>query len=262
MAAADTPAAELLGEAPDLGEDVPGGGAGRVHALRLGGAGGERGRVLGGARELHADGVVGELANDAGAGEDPGERACELLGGAGGHERGALVDHLLRVRGAADARDALGAEARGQDARRRQAGRGHEALGDRHDRGAPADARRPQPVDHLRQAARGHSQEHVVGAREHGRRGLDAQARGQLDAGKVPAVLAVALDRRGLLRGVGLQRRSQPSAGQQHGQRGAERAGSDDGRAPGARHRPRARPRGASWRTRTGLGLVHARARA
>ena len=54
-----------LGEAPDLGEDVPGGGAGGVQALRLGRARRERGGVLRGARELDAERVVRLLADDA-----------------------------------------------------------------------------------------------------------------------------------------------------------------------------------------------------
>ena len=93
----------LLGVAPDLEEDVPGRSAGGVEALGLGRAGGQRGGVLGRARELHADRVAGALADDARAGEDVGDRPGEPLVGGRGDERGALRDHLARVRGPADA---------------------------------------------------------------------------------------------------------------------------------------------------------------
>ena len=59
------PCALRLGEAPDLGEDVPGRGAGGVEALALGRAGGQRRGVLRRAGQLDADRVVGQLADDA-----------------------------------------------------------------------------------------------------------------------------------------------------------------------------------------------------
>src|SRR4051812_2871737 len=61
------PRALHLRVAPHLEEDVPGGGAGGVEALRLGGGGGERGGVLRRAGQLDADRVVRALADDAGA---------------------------------------------------------------------------------------------------------------------------------------------------------------------------------------------------
>ena len=186
------PRAQPLGIAPDLGEDVPGGRAGGVQPLRLGGARGERRGVLGRARELDADGVVGLLAHDAGAGEHLGERARELLIARGGHQRGAGVHHLLRVRRATEAGDPLGAEARAQHRRRRQSLGGTRPLAT-----DTTAARLPRPAgaergDHLAQAARGHRQEHVVGARHAGGGRLDAQLRGQLDPRQVDAVLALA----------------------------------------------------------------------
>ena len=71
--------AEAVGVAPDLGEDVAGGGAGGVQALPLGRAGRERGGVLRGARELDADRVVRLLADDSGAVERQRDRVGELL---------------------------------------------------------------------------------------------------------------------------------------------------------------------------------------
>ena len=59
-----------LGVPPDLGEDVPGGRTRGVQSLRLGCPRGEGRGVLGGARELDPEGVVGLLADDARAGED------------------------------------------------------------------------------------------------------------------------------------------------------------------------------------------------
>ena len=150
---------------------MPGGGAGRVQPLRLGGAGRERGGVLGGARELDAERVVGLLADDARAREHLRERARELLVAGGGDEPGAR-------------RAPSPARARGRRGRRRAAapkrapstivggspvGR-HEPLGDRDDGGAPCQARPLERRDHLAQPARGHREEHVVGARDSGRR--------------------------------------------------------------------------------------------
>ena len=77
----------------------------------------------------------------------------ELLVSACRDERGAGVHHLLRVRGAAEAGDALGAEPRAEHARRRQAVRRDEPLGDRHHRRAPVQAGGDEPVDHLAQPA-------------------------------------------------------------------------------------------------------------
>ncbi len=81
-----------LGEAPDLGEDVAGRGTRRVEALRLGRADRERGGVLGDAGELDTDRIVGQLADDAGAREDRGERLARARSSkARGDEPGAVV---------------------------------------------------------------------------------------------------------------------------------------------------------------------------
>ncbi len=84
-------------------------------------------------------------------------------------------------------------------------------------------------------SARGHRQEHVVGTGDARGRGVDAQLRGQLDTREVHAVLALLGQLGGLLLGARLKRRAQPAAGQQHRQRGAERARPDHRRAPGPR---------------------------
>ena len=97
--------------------------------------------------------------------------------------------------------------------------------------------------DHLAQPARGHGQEHVVGARHPGGGRLDPQLRRQLDAGQVHAVLALRLQPRRLLGGARLQRRAQPAPRQQHGQRRPERPRPDHRRALGSRRRQRARAR-------------------
>ena len=165
----------LLGVAPDLEEDVPGGGAGGVEALGLRRARGQRGGVLGRARELDADRVARALADDAGAGEDVGDRPGEPLVGGRGDERGALGDHLTRVRGPADARDARGAEARGQQHRRGDPVRRHEALGERDHRRAAVEPALGEVGDDLAEPARGDAEEDEVGAAEPGARRLDAQ---------------------------------------------------------------------------------------
>ena len=86
----------------------------RVQALGLGRARGQRGGVLGGARELDADRVVGLLAHQASADEQLGQRRGEALVGRGGDQPGALADHLVRVGGAADDGDARCPEQRAQ----------------------------------------------------------------------------------------------------------------------------------------------------
>ena len=83
---------------------------GGVQPLRLGGARGQRRGVLGGARQLDPERVVGLLADDAGAREHLGQRLRELLLARGRHERGARAHHLPRVRRSTQAGDALGAE--------------------------------------------------------------------------------------------------------------------------------------------------------
>ena len=235
-----------LGEAPDLGEDVAGGGARGVEALALGRAGGQRGRVLGGARELDADRVVGGLADDAGLLEERGERQRERLVGGGRDEAGALVDHLARVRRArrrsatrwapkSAVSSTVGGVPRGR----------HEALGQRDDRGARGQARGGQSGDDGVQPARGNGEQDVVRTRQPRADGLDLQRRRQLDARQVDLVLAVGVEALGLDRGARLQRRPHAAAGQQDRDRRAERARADDDGAPSAgrgqrERRPRA----------------------
>ena len=104
------------------------------------------------------------------------ERGEPLVGGRG-DERGALGDHLARVRGPADARGARGAEARGE-----QHGRGdpvgrHEALGERDHGRAAVEPARGEVGDDLAEPARGDAEEDVVGAAEPRRRPTRCAAR-------------------------------------------------------------------------------------
>ena len=207
---------------------------------RLGRARGQRGGVLGHARELDADRVAGLLAHHARAHEDVGDRAREALVERGGDQPGALRDHLARVRGPAHARDPPVAE-RGREHHRRRrsrrAGRGPwpaRSTGVR--RPSPAASR---PCDDLLQPARGHAEEHVVRAREALGGGLDPQVARQLDARQVGLVLAVGLEPPALLARARLQRRAEAAARQQDRDGGPERARADhDGApAPGGRER-------------------------
>ena len=104
------------------------------------------------------------LADDARADEDLGQRAGELLAPRRRDEPRALADHLARVRGAADARHAVGAERVAQQRRvgARAVGR-DEALGQRDDRRAAPEAARGQRRDHLVEAARRDAEEDEVG---------------------------------------------------------------------------------------------------
>ena len=136
---------------------------------------GQRGGVLGHAAELDADGIVGLLADHAGAHEDVGDRARELDVGGGGDEPGALGDHLARVRRPAEAGDAVDAEGLVEQRRGRQPVGRDEALGHRDHRRARRQPGGLEVADHLREPARGDAEEDVVGAREPGRHRLHAQ---------------------------------------------------------------------------------------
>ncbi len=149
----------------------------------------------------------------------------------GRDERGARVDHLLRVRGTADARHAL-ARRSARSARASAAGRAAARAPWRPRRRRCACRDPPAPSSSITSAsaARGHRQEDVVRARDARRGRLDAQRARQLDAGQVALVLALLLDHLRLLVGARLQRRAQAAAREQHRQRGAEGARADDGR--------------------------------
>ena len=108
---------------------------------------------------------------------------------------------------------------------------GDQALGQRDHRRAGGQAGRVEVADHLGEAARGHAEEDVVRAGQAGGHRLDAQLARELDLGQVGLVLAVGLEAGGLLGRAGLQRRAEAAAGEQDGDRGAEGARADDGRA-------------------------------
>src|SRR4051794_12767300 len=128
------PPAERLGQPPHLAEDVARRGAGRVQALRLGGAPRQGGRVLRRARQLDAHRAGGLLAGHAGGDEEGGGRLGQRLVGRGGDEGRAFGDHLPRVGGTADDRDPVAGVMRSEERRGRCAVGRHEALGERHDR--------------------------------------------------------------------------------------------------------------------------------
>ena len=90
-----------------------------------------------------------------------------------------------------------------------------------------------QAADRGAEAVGRHAEEDVVRAPEPGVDALHAQLARELDARQVDEVLAILLQPPGLLAGARLQRRAQPAARQQHGDRGPERARADDDRAPG-----------------------------
>ena len=173
--------------------------------------GGERGGVLGGAGQLDAERVVGQLADDAGAREDLCERARELLLAHAATSPAPACTISWAWAGPPMQATRSGAEARaaGRSSAVRPVRR-HEALGDGHDRRAPAEAGRGEPLDHLAEAVRGHRQEHVVGARDAARRparcaGPTAAARPG-GSGSFSRCCSISV---GLLVGAGLQRRAQ-----------------------------------------------------
>ena len=164
------PRALALGVAPDLGEDVPGGGARGVQALRLGRARGQRGGVLGRARELDADRVVGLLAHDAGAHEDAGELAARARSSVDAATSPAPSVTISRACAGPPMQATRSApkRARSSTVGAMPSG-GTRPLASETTGGA---ARRPaaEARDHLVEPARGHAEEHVVRAREARRR--------------------------------------------------------------------------------------------
>ena len=168
--------AQALRVAPDLREDVSGGRPGGVQPLGLGGARGERGSVLGRARELHADRVVGLLAHDAGADEQLRERARELL--VARRPRRAprpRAPSPARAPGPPRQATRCGAEALRSGRRRRRAlGRDEPLATDT--TAVRRQARSRRAPRSPRPAPRGHGEEHVVRARDTRRGGLDRAA--------------------------------------------------------------------------------------
>ena len=86
--------------------------------------------------QLDADRIVGHLAHHAGALEHLGHPVGERLRVRGADQPRPGLDHLARVRGAADARDPLGTEGALERHRGRRAVRRHEPLGQRDHAGA------------------------------------------------------------------------------------------------------------------------------
>ena len=221
--------AARLGVAPDLGEDVPGRGARRVQALRLGRARRQRGRVLRRARQLDADRVVGLLAHDARAHEHLRDRARRAA-------RSSTPRRAPRPRAPSPAR----ARARRSPRRgpRRAARAAARSAPGRPAARGPWPATRPPPAPGSpasRSPAITSSRPRDGTPRntnsaplEPGADVLDAQLARQLDAGQVVVVLAVLAQLARLLGRARLQRRPQPAAREQHRDRGAERAGADD----------------------------------
>ena len=156
------------------------------------------------------------------------QRFRQPLVGRGGHEPRSLGHHLVCVRGAADAGDALGAELLAQqDGGRGAVGR-HETLGQRHHRRARAETRLGQPGDDLVEPARGDAEEHIVGAGQPRGDRLDPQLSRKRDLGQVLGVRSLLGHPFGLLGRAGLERRAHPPSRQQHRHRRPERPGADD----------------------------------
>ena len=255
------PRAQALGVAPDLGEDVSRRRSGGIQPLRLGRPGRERRGVLGGARQLDADRVVGLLADDSRAREHLRQRSRQLLlrrRPPPGRRRRAPSPARGRAR--RDRRRARPRTARSapSSAAARPAGRGPWRPTRR-----PCAARaRPRPAcrSPRRGRARARPGTRSPPAPPRPRPARCAAAPGSSHAGQVGAVLALAPRSRSLLGRARLQRRAQPAARQQHGQRGPERARPDHGRAPDPRCRARAcadRPARPNGRARSRLGLGH-----
>ena len=181
-------AAAHLGVVEALAPDLGGGDSGRVHAVRLGGGGGDGGGVLGDPRHLDAGDVVGAHAEQARLVEDLAELAAQVGVGAAQDEGRGPGDGLLRVRGAAEAGHRARPDPLAQVLGWEGAHRRHQALAQHQHRRALAHPRSDR-AHRGRQAARGDAEADQVLARELDlRRLLDAEAIGQLDAGQVALV--------------------------------------------------------------------------
>ena len=127
---------------------------------------------------------------EAGGGQRVGELAREALVERGEHDRGAVLEHLGGVGGAAEHGDRAGRGALGGERRRQRAERRHQALGDDQHAGA---ARDPLAVrgEHRGQRLGGDGQHDEIVALEVELGGAqDADRLRQLDAGQVAGVLA------------------------------------------------------------------------
>ena len=210
--------------------DAGGRDAGGVQAVRLGGGGGERGGVLGHAGHLDADDVVGPLADEAGAIEDLAELHAQVGVGRAEDERRHAGRRLARVRRAAEAGDRAGAHPLGDVVGRQQAHRLDQALREEQHRGARADLV-GVGADRLRDRLRRHGEADQVAAGQLDVGGLlDLDALGDLHAGQVLLVLALALGDLGRLGVVaGAELDLEAAAGHQRGDGGAPAAGADHG---------------------------------
>ena len=223
-----------------LREDPSRGRAGEVGALHGGRGGGERRGVLGAGGQLGAGHVVGRLDRQAAGVEHLAELAAQVAVARGDDHRGADLDRLARVHGAAQAGDRARAHALGHVGARRGAERRHEALGgDQH--GAAVAHARADLADRGGQAAAGHGEHDQVDAAEldlaHGL-GLDRPV--ERHAGQVGGVLAVVEQPGGLRRRAAAELHLEPGAREHRRDRGAHRAAAHHG--GGAQRRQAAEP--------------------
>ena len=128
-------AASPAGQRVDLGEHLPGRGSGHVGTGHRCGRGGQRGGVLGAARELDSQHVRGQADVQPGFAQCVAQLAAERAVRAAEHDRGATLDHLGRMGGTAQRGHGPRRTALGYERRRRGAQRRHKTLGqDQHAR--------------------------------------------------------------------------------------------------------------------------------
>ena len=218
---------------PHLGGGDPRG----VHALRLGRRAGEGGCVLGRARDLHADHVLGALADQAGLVEDAAELVAQVGVAAAEHQRRRPGHRLLGVRRPAERGDRASTDPLGDVFGRQRRHRGDHPLAQQQDRGALADAIADR-ADGLRQGGRRNRQADQVDAGQLDvRRPLDGERVGELDAGQVLLVGPGLVHLLRPLRGARPELDIEPATGEEHRHGGAP-ASSPDHRRLAQRRQP------------------------
>ena len=131
---------------------------GRVEALRLGGAHGHGGGVLGHPRQLHPHRVVGDLAHHAAGLEGVGHPVRQHLGVGGAHQARPRLHHLARVRGTAHAGHPRRPKASSSAIVGGVPSGRHEALGERDDPRALGHAQVEELAHRLGDRLGGHAQ--------------------------------------------------------------------------------------------------------
>ena len=168
---------------------------------------------------------------EAGGAERVGDLAAEGGVARADDQRGAVAERAGGVRGPGERADRPRAHALGDEGRRQHAERGHEALGHHEHAGALRDRAAVSRDRGGQRGGRDGEADEVVARELELGRAHDLDRVRQHDAGQVVVVDARLLDLRGLVGGAAAELDLEPGAGEHGRDRGAPRAGADDGGA-------------------------------